>query len=327
MNIDYDSLFDSVVSSLEEAKTQNKRNFVSYGNMLKFTPPSEGENVYLLRILPYSKEGKEGARKTFFHYIRFYWEDDMGNKHSILSRKTFNEQCPIEKYYKDVLYNGTDFEKGQLFKRLKRMEGYYANVLVVSDPVNPANNGTVKVVSFNKKLYPKIDEAINGGLDAEWSEQATAANPDGEQVNIRVGRMILDLTDNGINFEVRVTKVGGFNNYDKSRFSYKGRKLGLTKQQQEDILNSCVDVTTIEREKQADEIYNEFKESFLCEGVAPSTFKVETQSSQASSLFETEDSLPGLNTIDDGTPDFGNKKTSTIEDVEEFTKSLNLSNL
>lgn len=324
MNVDYDNMFESVVSSLEEAKSKNNRNFVNYDNMLKFVAPKDGENVYLLRILPYAKEGNEGVRKTFHHYIKYFWEDDMGKRHNILSRKTFNEQCPIDKYYWNIRTNGSQYEKDQL-KRLKRMEGWYANVLVVNDPVTPANNGTVKVVSFNKPLYQKIETALNGGLDAEWSEQATAANPDGKEINIRVGRMVLDLTDNGINFEVHATKRGQWNNYDDSRFSYKGRKLELTREQQEEILNSCSDVTTIEKEKQPDEIYTEFKECYLNEGVAPTTFQPEPK---AKNPFDGDDEIPGLGKIDDDVPSFSSKQsTNTVDEVEAFAKSLNLNSL
>lgn len=329
MDINYDSLFESVVSSLEEAKTQNKRNFVSYSNMMRFVAPKEvGQtNTYLLRVLPYAKEGNNGTEKTFHHYLKFFWEDEMGNKHSVLSRKTFNEQCPIDKYYWNVKTNGTQYEKEQIDKRLGRKEGWYCNVFVVNDPVNPANNGTVKVVSLNKTLYRKIDDAIHGRLDDEWSEQATNSNPTGETIRLQVGRMVLNLTDNGINLEVNVLKKGNWPNYDNSRFTYKERKLGLTKDQQEEILNQCQDVTTIEKEKSAEEIYAEFKESYLGEGVAPTTFKPDPKK-PSTEVFEDEDDIPGLGKIDDDIPTFGGgSSSSTVEDVEAFAKSLNIGNL
>lgn len=303
MTLDYDSLFEGVKSSLEEAKKQINPNYVSYDSMLKLVGPKENGKVnsYMLRLLPYVKEGKEGVAKTFFHYEKYFWQDEMGNRHSVLSRRTFNEQCPITRYRFNILNNGTEYEKEQVNTKLGWRQGWYVNVLVVDDPVNPENNNTVKVLSLNKTLWNLIDSALKGGLDDEWSELATENDPNGREVRVNVGRMILDLSDNGINLNVRIGKQGQWPDYKQSRFTRKDAKLGLNQQQQEEILEKCQDVTKIEKEISADEVYAKFKETYLGESPVSNNnsspvmgFKEDTSKPRINSFDDDDDQIPGL---------------------------------
>lgn len=323
--VDYDSLFEGVKTSLETAaKNQANPNYVSYSSLLKLVGPKENgqTNNYVLRLLPYVKEGKEGLSKTFFRYEKYFWRDEMGNNHSVLSRRTFNEQCPITRYRFNVLNNGTDYEKEQVDNKLKWKQGWYCNVLVVSDPVNPANNGQVKVLSLNKTLWTIIDNAMKGALDDEWSQMATDADPNGREIRVNVGRMVLDLTDNGINLQVKIGKQGQWPDYKQSRFTRQGAKLGLTPEQQEDILNQCQDVTKIEKEMSADDVYAKFKETYLGEGPVSNNapvagFKADTPSfdnKPAMPTFDDDDEIPGLG---------GNshKEDNTVDAVRDFASS------
>lgn len=319
MNLDYDSLFEDVKSSLQEAKAQNG-NYVSYDSMLKLVAPKDGStpNDYMLRLLPYAKEGKEGYKKTFFHYEKYSWKDEMGNNYSVLSRRTFNEQCPISNYKFNIDRNGTEYEKKTTAERLIWRRGWYCNVLVVNDPVNPANNGQVKVLSLNKTLWDIIDNALKGGLDDEWSELATENDPNGRQIRVNVGRMILDLTDNGINLNVRVGKQGVWPDYKQSRFTRKNAKLGLSQQQQEEILNKCQDVTKIEKELSAEEVMTKFKETYLGE-VSQNTvhpgFKPDTQQPTSSFVAPSP--------IDDEIPDLSSNQNtpSIVDEVSAFANN------
>tara|TARA_Y100001963_G_C6423125_1_gene283619 strand:- start:14 stop:523 length:510 start_codon:yes stop_codon:yes gene_type:complete len=71
--------------------------------------------------------------------------------------------------------------------------------MVVSDPANPQNEGKVFLYKFGKKIFDKINEA----MQPEFADEE-AINP-------------FDFW-NGANFRLKVRKVAGFVNYDKSEF-------------------------------------------------------------------------------------------------------------
>ena len=71
--------------------------------------------------------------------------------------------------------------------------------MVISDPANPQNEGKVFLYKFGKKIFDKINEAMNPEFDDE-----EAINP-------------FDFWQ-GANFKLKVRKVAGYINYDKSEF-------------------------------------------------------------------------------------------------------------
>jgi hypothetical protein len=76
---------------------------------------------------------------------------------------------------------------------------YIANVYIISDPKNPANEGTVKLFKFGKKIFDKIMAAMQPEFEDEES-----INP-------------FDFWQ-GANFKLKIRKVDGYWNYDKSEF-------------------------------------------------------------------------------------------------------------
>jgi hypothetical protein len=72
-------------------------------------------------------------------------------------------------------------------------------VYIVSDPKHPENEGQVKLFKFGKKIFDKITEAMNPAFEDE-----TPINP-------------FDLWK-GANFKLKIRKVDGYQNYDKSEF-------------------------------------------------------------------------------------------------------------
>ena len=80
---------------------------------------------------------------------------------------------------------------------------YVANILVVSDPSNPSNEGQIKLFKFGKKIFDKITEAMNPEFEDE-----SPINP-------------FDLWK-GANFKLKIRKVDGYQNYDKSEFDDAG---------------------------------------------------------------------------------------------------------
>ncbi len=83
----------------------------------------------------------------------------------------------------------------------KRKLSYIANVLIVSDPSNKENEGQIKLFKFGKKIFDKITEAMNP--DPAFADEKPM-NP-------------FDMWE-GANFKLKIRKVDGYQNYDKSEF-------------------------------------------------------------------------------------------------------------
>lgn len=115
---------------------------------------------------------------------------------------TIGETCPLCEA-NGVLWNsGVEADK-EIVRERKRKLAYYANILVVSDPKNPDNEGKVKVFKFGAKIFDKI-------LDKLQPTVMEGEDPI-EPVNV------FDPFE-GANFKLKIRQVEGFANYDKSEF-------------------------------------------------------------------------------------------------------------
>ena len=111
---------------------------------------------------------------------------------------TKGQQCPICEHNSSLWNSGIEANK-EIVRKQKRKLSYYANVYIVSDPKHPENEGQVKLFKFGAKIFEKITEAMNPQFEDE-----TPINP-------------FDLWK-GANFKLKITKVAGYQNYDKSEF-------------------------------------------------------------------------------------------------------------
>jgi len=114
---------------------------------------------------------------------------------------TLNEKCPVCEHNNTLWNSGIEANK-EIARKQKRKLSYVANILVVSDPTNPSNEGEIRLYKFGKKIFDKITEAMN----PEFADE-TPVNP-------------FDLWE-GANFKLKIRNVEGYRNYDKSEFSAK----------------------------------------------------------------------------------------------------------
>ncbi len=114
---------------------------------------------------------------------------------------TLNEKCPVCEHNNTLWNSGIEANK-DIARKQKRKLSYVANILVVSDPANKANEGQVKLFKFGKKIFDKITEAMN----PEFADE-TPINP-------------FDMWE-GANFKLKIRNVEGYRNYDKSEFAEK----------------------------------------------------------------------------------------------------------
>jgi hypothetical protein len=114
---------------------------------------------------------------------------------------TINEKCPVCEHNNTLWNSGIEANK-DIARKQKRKLSYVANILIISDPSNPANEGQVKLFKFGKKIFDKITEAMN----PEFADE-TPVNP-------------FDMWE-GANFKLKIRNVEGYRNYDKSEFASK----------------------------------------------------------------------------------------------------------
>ena len=111
---------------------------------------------------------------------------------------TLNQKCPVCEYNSTLWNSGIEANK-KIASEQKRKLSYISNILVVKDAANPANEGKVMLYKYGKKIHDKITEQIKPQFEDE-----KAVNP-------------FNFWE-GANFKLKIRKVEGYRNYDKSEF-------------------------------------------------------------------------------------------------------------
>jgi len=104
----------------------------------------------------------------------------------------------VSEHNRTLWNSGRDSDK-EIARKQKRKLSHYANIYVVKDPTNPHNEGKVFLYKFGKKIFDKITEA----MQPQFADEE-AINP-------------FDFWS-GANFKLKIRKVEGYWNYDKSEF-------------------------------------------------------------------------------------------------------------
>jgi hypothetical protein len=73
---------------------------------------------------------------------------------------TLNDKCPVCEHNNTLWNSGIEANK-DIARKQKRKLTYMTNILIVSDPSNPSNEGQVRLFKFGKKIFDKINEAMN----------------------------------------------------------------------------------------------------------------------------------------------------------------------
>ena len=226
-------------ASIKDALTKSEKTGGNplYKEILKF----KAGNTYVLRLLPNVND----PSKTFYHYYQHGWNSfATGEYVSALSLQTVGKPDPIGIETFRIKKNGTDEQKAKA-QAVKWQEQWYVNVYVVDDPVTPANNGTVKIFRFGKKLHNIIESAISGDDSDEF------------------GSRVFDLTKDGVNFKLKTEKQGEFTTYDSSRFT-SPVSLNLAEDKIEQVYNSVHDLTAVNPIKSEEELIEMWNKHFVC---------------------------------------------------------------
>ena len=147
--------------------------------VIRFLPAPDGEELPWAKVYSHAFQGPGG----------WYIENSL---------TTVHKKDPVGEVNRKLWNSGLDSDK-DIARKQKRKLSYYTNIQVVRDPAHPENEGKVFLYKFGKKIYDKITAAMQPEFEDE-----TPINP-------------FDLWE-GANFKLKICKVAGFWNYDKSEF-------------------------------------------------------------------------------------------------------------
>ncbi len=283
-------------SMFEEIKTSLKNNKNRDGGIyLRFEPV----NTYIVRLLPNFKNFKNTILNYYFHMFNSHVD---GTSINFTCPTTYKDKCTACTLRFKLYRNGGEIDK-KLSAELSRKAKSLVNAYVISDPVNPQNNGKVKVIRFGKQLATKINSAIDGEDSEEF------------------GKSIFDLSENGCNFRIKVeeSSTKGENSwptYVNSKFLSKSKIEGMTEEKMEEIYNSTFDLDTLITSIEPNKINKLIQEHFL--QITPENKKasVENESVDTSSS-QTEE------VEDNEKEDSKDSSTSTNEESTNQTHELN----
>ena len=160
----------------------------------KPTVDDNGNGFAVIRFLP----AAEGQELPWVRYFDHFFKGPTGQWYIEKSLTTMNQNDPVSEYNSRLWNSGHDEDKETARKQKRRLH-YVSNILVVSDPSNPANEGKVFLYDFGKKIFDKIMDVMQPQFPGE------------EPINP------FDFW-NGADFQLKIRNVAGYRNYDKSEF-------------------------------------------------------------------------------------------------------------
>jgi hypothetical protein len=187
---------DSLNKLLSETKKLASGGEQSSGDEDRFWKPEvdkAGNGYAVIRFLPEPKGEDLPWVRTFNHGFQ-----GVGGWYIENSLTTIGENDPVSEYNSMLWNNGTEAGKEQARKQKRRLS-YISNIYVVKDPSNPQNEGKVFLYRYGKKIWDKLNEAMNPAFEDE-----TPVNP-------------FDFWE-GADFKLKIRNVEGYRNYDKSEF-------------------------------------------------------------------------------------------------------------
>ena len=256
---------DKLRQAMESASPTQGEKKTYEDNYWKPELDKSGNGYAVIRFLP-TPEGEEMPWVSYFDH----GFQGPGGWYIEKSLTTLGKQDPVSEYNTQLWNTGIEANKEQARKQKRRLH-YVSNIFVVSDPKNPDNEGKVFKYRYGKKIFEMLKEAISPAFEDE-----APINP-------------FDLRTEGANFKIKIRKVDGYWNYDKSEFDSQAA-LFEDENKLNDINSSLESLTEIISPNEF-KSYDELKEKLdrvlgLSGGVSTST---------AESVAEDLDEVPWSN--------------------------------
>jgi hypothetical protein len=186
--------FDTLQKSLETSGGNNTQKSYVDDRFWKIEMDKSGNGFAEIRFLP-APNGED------MPWVQ-YWDHGFqgpGGWYIEKSLTTLTKNDPVSDYNSELWNTGIESNK-DIARKQKRRLHYVSNIYVVSDPAHPENEGKVFLYRFGKKIFEMLKDKMQPAFEDE-----TPVNP-------------FDLWE-GASFKVKVRKVDGFWNYDKSEFT------------------------------------------------------------------------------------------------------------
>ena len=168
--------------------------------VIRFLPSISSETTPWIRYWDHGFKGPTG---------RWYIENSL---------TSIGKNDPVSDLNSKLWNSGREEDK-ELVRARKRRLHYVANILVISDPANPANDGKVFLFKFGKKIFDKILDIMQPQFQDE-----KPVNP-------------FDFWT-GADFKLKIRNVEGYRNYDKSEFASPEPLFGGDEKKLEAVYNS-----------------------------------------------------------------------------------------
>jgi hypothetical protein len=139
--------------------------------VIRFLPASEGEDLPWVKYWDHGFKGPGG---------QWYIENSL---------TSIGQDDPVTELNSQLWNSGNEADK-ETARRQKRRLHHVSNILVISDPANPENEGKVFLYKYGKKIFDKLMEPVNP----------------------------FDFWE-GADFKLKIRKLDGWISYDKSEFS------------------------------------------------------------------------------------------------------------
>jgi hypothetical protein len=245
--------------------------------VIRFLPAPGEEDVPFIRMFEHGFKGPTGS---------WYIENSL---------TTIGKQDPVGEYNTVLWNSGLDSDK-EIARKQKRKLGFISNIYVITDQNNPENEGKVFLFKYGKKVFDKLNEAMNPQFADE-----DAMNP-------------FDLWA-GANFKLKIRNVEGYRNYDKSEFAKTG-PLSDDDTEMETIWKKCHSLQAFlapSNFKSYDELKARFNKVIGLDGstvgVTPATARAVAASTAATAdpedlPWQAEQSAPKFKTKDAPAPKF-----------------------
>ena len=186
---------DSLLGAAQkESAPQEKKSYVDE-RLWKPTMDKSGNGYAVIRFLP----APDGEDLPWVKLWNHAFQGPTGQWYIENSLTTLGKNDPVSEYNSKLWNSGVETDK-EIARKQKRKLQYYSNIYVVSDSANPQNEGKVFLYRYGKKIFDNVMEAMQPAFEDE-----TPVNP-------------FDFWE-GANFKLKLRKVDGYWNYDKSEFA------------------------------------------------------------------------------------------------------------
>ena len=180
--------FEKIANPQTESKSYND------DRMWRLEGDKAGNGTATIRFLPKHPEDELPWVRIFSHGF----QGPTGKWYIENSLTTLGENDPVGELNTQLWNSGSEANK-EIARKQKRKLAFICNILVVSDPKHPENEGKVFLFKFGKKIFDKI------------MDKARPTFEDEKPVNV------FDFWE-GANFKLRMRKKDGYANYDESAF-------------------------------------------------------------------------------------------------------------